>query len=138
MVGMAGTIGRDGFGLARLWRWIRPRPGNARIYSLVLLLAAAILTAAAVATFVANTILDPNVEIVGGTISPDGKWVALTERVLPGPAMGIGDSAIELRHHDGLLMGPTLNRTFLIKYHSSKVTVTRVMTWVSRTARIFL
>ena len=112
--------------LATLWRRIRLPPRNHGIYTFVLVFAAAILVAAGSAALVANTILDPNIIIVGGNLSPDGKWVVLTEQVDAGPAMGDVDTAVELRHHDGLLMGPTGNRVFLLKFKSSKIELRRV------------
>ena len=115
-----------GEAMMSLWRRLRPNPDNNRYYAFVLLLAGSILLAALVSTLVANTLTDPNVVTQGGVISPDGKWVALTEAIEPGPAMGNFDSAVELRPHDGLLMGPTLARTFLIKFDSSKIELRRV------------
>jgi len=115
-----------------LWRRVGPNPDNDRAYALVLMFVGGILLAVLVASLVENTLLDPNVSISGGTISPDRKWVALTEQIEPGPVMGNFDTAIELRHHDGLLVGPTLERTFLMKFDSSKVELRR-MKWYTDT-----
>jgi hypothetical protein len=113
-------------GAAVPWRRVRALLAARAFWAYLASIAGAIVVAALVAALVENTILDPNVVIVGGQLSPDGKWVALTEQIEPGPAMGNVDGAIELRPHDGLLMGPTLNRTFLMKFRSDKVRVLRV------------
>ena len=116
-----------GFGaLEAFWRRLKAFSDQRGLRTFAAMCAAAVLLAALIAALVSNTILDPNVTIVGGALSPDGKWVALTEQIEPGPMMGDIDTAIELRRHDGLLMGPTLNRVFLIMFHSDKVELQRV------------
>src|SRR5277367_6476098 len=82
------------------WRRLRSQPEIHGATNFALVLGSAIAMAALVATLVANTIIDPNVAIEGGAISPDRKWVALTDEVIPGPATGNFDTAVELRHLD--------------------------------------
>jgi len=118
--------------LTGFWHRVRDFARSRGIVALGLVFVGAVAVAALVASLVENTILDPNVVILGGELSPNHRWVALTEQIEPGPAVGNIDSAIELRHHDGLLMGPTLDRTFLIKFRSDKVQVLRVR-WYTNT-----
>ena len=140
MNAMAGEMA-DGFAAAlaaTVAAWRRARAWSARnglgVY--LLMIGAAIVVAALVATLVANTILDPNVTFTAGELSPNGRWVALKDQVDPGPMMGDVDSAVELRPHDGLLVGPTANRTFLMKFKSDKVRIQRIHWYADATLEI--